>query len=260
MEIIDFHTHVYPEKIAEKATQTTCQSYHLQTNLVGTTKILLQEGRKANISSFVLLPVVVKPEQARHINLFMLEEMHTHEEFYSFGGIHAGMENLSEEVEFIQKSGLKGIKLHPDIQETAIDDPRLFPVYDQIQGKLPVLIHCGDPKKNYSHPERLKRILALFPHLQVIAAHLGGWSIFDTALTYLRNTSCFLDLSSCFPFLPMEKIETYISCYGAERILFGTDFPLWSPEQEVNHFLQLHLPEKDKEKIAFRNAREILNQ
>ncbi len=260
MKIIDFHTHIYPQSIATKATQSTCDFYNLTTDIVGTTHELLAEGHKAGISGFVLLPIVIKPEQTRHINQFIIEETKSHSEFYGFGTVHAAMDNILEEIEFIKRSGLKGVKLHPDIQQTDIDDPRLFPMYDLLQDDLPILIHCGDPRHDYSHPRRLRRILDTFPRLQVIAAHLGGWSLFETALTYLKDTNCFFDISSCSPFMTSEQLTRYICIYGSDRVLFGSDFPLWSPKKEVDTFLKLPLNLEDKEKIACRNALEILKE
>lgn len=258
MKVIDFHTHIYPNKIAKKATESTCKFYTLKTDLVGTSEVLLERGKKAGISEFVLLPVATNPDHVHHINEFVLEEATVHKEFHGFGTLHAEMQNPLGEIEFIKQSGLKGVKLHPDIQQFPIDDKRLFPVYDMLQGNLPVLIHCGDTRYDFSHPKRLKNVINNFPNLQVIAAHLGGWSLFDTAFENLKDTNCFLDISSSMMFLPKQKVEEYILGYGADRILFGTDFPLWDPENELKSFFNLNLTETDKEKIAFKNAERIL--
>jgi len=258
MRVIDFHTHVYPQKIAEKATTSTCGFYGIKTELVGTADLLLERGRQAGISEFVLLPVATKAEQVHHINEFIVDEVNLYREFYGFGALHAAMENPLLEIEYIKSSGLKGIKLHPDIQRFPIDDDRLFSVYDRLQGDLPVLIHCGDTRFDYSHPRRLRHIINEFPRLQIIAAHLGGWSMFDTAFEYLKDTDCYFDISSSMMFLTPEQIKVYISGYGADRILFGSDFPFWDPQGEVESFLRLELSKSDQEKIAFRNALKIL--
>lgn len=259
MRVIDFHTHVYPQKIAEKATKSTCDFYDFTPNLIGTTEVLLERGKAAGITDFVLLPVATKAEQVRHINEFIADEITEHQEFHGFGTLHADMEDPLSEIEYIKASGLLGIKLHPDIQRCNIDDERLFPVYDRIQGDIMLLLHLGDTRYDYSHPRRLKRILEEFPRLKVIAAHLGGWSVFDTAVEYLGDTDCYFDISSSMMFMTSEKMKSFISIYGADRVLFGSDFPLWDPKDEVDSFMKLDLSEEDKEKIAFRNALKILN-
>lgn len=258
MKIIDFHTHIYPDKIAEKGSQSISDFYGIEHQCTGSAAVLIDEGRKAGISEFLLLPVAVKPEHVRHINEFTAEQVREHKEFHGFGTIHADMADLLPEIETVMRLGLKGIKLHPDIQGVAVDDERLYPVYDAIQGRLPVLVHCGDPRYDYSRPERLKRVLCDFPKLKVIGAHLGGWSMFDKAFEYLSDTSCYFDISSCIMFIGNEKTERYINGYGADRILFGTDFPLWNPSNEVKRFMSLDLCYKDKEKIAYRNAEKLL--
>ena len=260
MKIIDFHAHIYPPKIAEKASLSTGDFYNIKPAHSGTGKELLSVGKSAGISEFVLLPVATKPEQVHHINNFILDEVTVHSEFHGFGTLHPDSENMLAETEFIIKSGLQGIKLHPDTQRFNMDDRRLFEVFDNIQGKIPLLVHCGDRRFDYSHPRRLKNIIDNFPHLQVIAAHLGGWSLFEEGFEILKDTDCYLDISSTMMFLSPEQVTKYIHGYGVERILFGTDFPLWSPVDEVCRFQKLHLTENEFERIAYKNALGILNE
>ena len=87
----------------------------------------------------------------------------------------------------ILRNGLHGIKMHPDSQQFNIDDERLFPVYEHLQDRIPVMLHMGDLRYNFSHPVRLKRVLELFPHLKVIAAHFGGYSMYETACQELKD-------------------------------------------------------------------------
>ena len=258
VEIIDFHAHIYPDKIAEKASQATGDFYGITPAYTGTSKELLTSGKAAGISRFVLLPVATKPDQVSHINDFIADEVSAHNEFYGFGTLHPDCENILEETDHIISLGLKGIKLHPDTQQFNTDDKRLFEVFDYIQGKIPLLVHCGDKRFDFSHPRRLKNVIDNFPHLQVIAAHLGGWSLFDEAFELLKDENCYLDISSTMMFLPPEQIEDYIHGYGVERILFGTDFPLWRPEQEVASFRRLNLSSFEFERIAYKNALGIL--
>ena len=260
MKIIDFHTHIYPEKIAKKAAEAVCAYYSLKEGMEGNVSLLLNKGKEAGISSFVLLPVATKAQNVRSINNFILEEQKLHKEFYAFGTLHAelGEEGLLSEIDFIIQKGLKGIKLHSDQQKTAIDDERLFPVYDYLQEKLPVLFHCGDPVSDLSHPERLKKVLKMFPRLKVIAAHLGGWSLFEEAVSVLRGENFYYDISSCLYFLSPEKLKHYINIYGAENGLFGSDFPMWNPVTEVERFNRIPLSIAERELLSYRNAERIL--
>ncbi len=263
MKIIDFHTHVYPEKIAQKATENVIGFYGLTEGLgglIGTSDVLINSGKKAGIENFVILPVALKAETVRHVNEAALNEVHLHPEFFGFGTIHIDMDDILDEIDFIKNSNLKGVKIHPDTQRFNIDDERLFPMYEAISGKLPIMIHCGDPRYDYSHPRRLRYVLDNFPNLTAIGAHLGGWMLFDEALELLKPTNCFVDICSSRMFVEKGKMEKYINAYGADRVLFGSDFPIWDPQKEAEAFLELDISYTDKEKIAHKNALYLLKE
>lgn len=260
MRIIDVHTHVYPDAIAFKAAQSVRDYYGLGDNTIdGSVTTLLQHAEKAGSPECVILPVAVKPDRTRHINDYILEQMTLHKSLYGFGSIHAAMEKLSEEVDYILTEGFYGLKMHPDCQGFAIDDPRLFPIYEQLQDKKPVLFHMGDRKSDFSHPARLRRVLKVFPKLQVIAAHFGGYRMQEIAREELADTECFFDTSSSLMLMQPGEPEKYICRYGAERFLYGSDYPMWNPEQEAARFLQLRLTDAQREQIAWKTAAELFH-
>ena len=259
MYFIDFHSHVYPDAIAPKAADSIREFYHLGDDAMdGKVETLLEQGTKAGIEKFVILPVALRPSRTRHINDFILGEVAKEDRFYGYGTIHAGMENLCEEVEYIMENGLRGLKMHPDSQVFAFDDPRLFPVYDMIGDKLPILFHMGDHRFDYSHPARLRKVLDLFPKLRVIAAHFGGYSMYDTAAELLYDKDCFFDVSSSLMFMEEGVAEKYINHYGADRLVYGSDFPMWDPVREMERFMRLKLTDSQREQIAHITAEGIL--
>ena len=119
---------------------------------------------------------------------------------------------------------------------------------------LALLIHCGDYRYDYSHPRRLKRILHEFPQLKVCAAHFGGWSVYDLALEYLEDEQCFLDVSSSMRYLGLRRTRELIEDYGADRIMFGSDFPMWNPGEERDTFASLGFSEAQYERMHWRNT------
>ena len=259
MQIIDIHTHIYPEKIARKATDSVRDFYQIYGGRMdGTVEMLLERGQKAGISRYVVLPVSNTPHHVRSINSFILSQTALHDNFIGFGTLHAEMEDLMGEVDWIMANGLRGIEMHPDSQRFSIDDPRLYPVYDAVQGKIPVILHMGDQRYNYSHPVRLRKVLDIFPRLEVIAAHFGGYSMFHTARELLWDTDCVFDISSAMMFMEQGEAERYINGYGAERMAYGTDYPLWDPVQEVARFKQLKLTDSQFDQIAHKTAERIL--
>lgn len=259
MKIIDFHTHVYPDRLADKATRATCDFYGLDTNQTGTVDMLLQKGGAAGVTHYVLLPVAVHPHGVRNVNEFIAGQIVQHPEFYGFGTVHPDMDDMNGELEYIRASGLIGVKLHPDMQGINTDDERLFSLYEWLQeANMPLFVHCGDERRDFSHPRHLRRVIDRFDRLTVIAAHLGGWSKWDEAVEYLKDTNCYLDISSCMMFLPPRRVVDYVRAYGAHRVLFGTDFPIWDAASEVKNLMALPLTDEEKEQIFFRNAQGIL--
>ncbi len=259
MKIIDIHTHIYPDAIARKATDSVRDFYQIDgAGMDGTVELLRSRGEKAGISQYVVLPVSNSPKRVRHINEFLLEASREHEDFIGFGTLHADMKGLMEETEWILQNGLHGIKMHPDSQRFCIDDERLFPVYDFLQDKIPVMLHMGDPRYSFSHPSRLRRVLDLFPRLQVIAAHFGGYRLFHTAWELLRDTDCIFDTSSALMFMEQGEAEKYINSYGAERMAYGTDYPLWDPVKEVERLLRLKLTDDQLDQIFHKTAERVL--
>ncbi len=255
MDFIDFHSHVYPEAIAAKATASTCDFYDIVTPYIGTPEEKLRVDRENGIIKSVILPVAVLPRHVHSINEFTRKTAREHPEFLPFGTVHAADENILDEVSLFGEMGLKGIKMHPDMQRFDIDDKRLMPLYDMIQGKLPVMFHSGDPRYTWSHPEKIKRMLHEFPKLTVIAAHMGGWSFQETAFPLLKNEEhCFVDTSSSTRSLPTEKTMEYIRGYGVQRVLFGSDYPVGDPAGHIETLLSLPLTDDEKEMIAHKNA------
>lgn len=260
MKIIDIHTHIYPDEIALKATNSVREFYQigLDGKMDGTVSMLLEQGAKAGISQYVVLPVAIRPDRVQGINDFLLEQTRLHDNFIGFGTVHAKMDGIAEEAERIMEMGLKGIKMHPDSQRFAIDDPRLYPMYETIAGKIPVMLHMGDHRYDYSHPVKLRRILDNFPKLQAIAAHFGGYGMYEVAYDLLKDTNCIMDISSSLMFMEDGIAEKYINAYGAERMAYGTDYPLWDPVEEVEKFLQLKLTPEQQEQIAWKTAHRFL--
>ena len=156
--------------------------------------------------------------------------------------------------------GLRGVKLHPDIQGFKIDDYRCLRIYELCEErKLPILMHTGDRRYDYSNPNRLLPVLEIYTGLTVIGAHLGGWSIWEEASrAYAGLPNFYVDCSSSFPYLNKDTAREIIRRYGAEKVLFGTDYPMWSPEKEIETFFSLGLDENEIKCILNSNIQKLL--
>jgi Predicted metal-dependent hydrolase of the TIM-barrel fold len=260
--VIDFHAHIYPEKVAEKAVRATRDFYSIETQCESAAvEALIEKGRAGGIDRFVVFSAAQSPAQVHSINDFIAHSSGNNPMLTGFGTLHKDMDNPAAEIARIKELGLKGIKLHPDMQQFAIDDEGMFGIYELLaQNKLPIIMHCGDYRYTWSHPERLAHVLDLFPKLVVVAAHFGGWSLFDIAMDYLKQRDCYFDVSSSIMFLGRRRATELIKTYGAERMLFGSDFPMWNPGSERETLESLDLTAVEKELIFYKNAQRVLDE
>ena len=259
MKIFDFHAHIYPTKISQKAVKSVSDFYNIEMDGDGTVDNLLSQGKDYDMVGYLVNSVAVDGAHVEVINNYIASECSKHSEFYGFGSMHAAYANKIDELERMVSLGLRGVKIHPDTQQYNMDDRRMDEVYDYLsQKELPILIHCGDYRYNFSHPKRLADVLDKFPKLTVIAAHFGGWSMHDLALEYLKDRNCYLDTSSSFTTTGLVRAKELIRIYGAERILFGTDFPMWNLKDELENMEKMKLTDEEYELILHKNAERIL--
>jgi predicted TIM-barrel fold metal-dependent hydrolase len=166
---------------------------------------------------------------------------------------------MKGDVKHLMELGLRGVKLHPDIQAFKIDDYRCLKIYELCEENgLPILMHTGDNRYDYSNPNRLLPILEIYTNLKVIGAHLGGWSIWEEAAkAYCKMPNFYVDCSSSFPYLKPETALSVIRKYGADKVLFGTDYPMWDAESELKYFLNLPLEKNEINDILNMNAKRL---
>ena len=257
--IIDMHAHIYPEKIADKAVNSICDFYSIPMYGRGTIPDLLEKGKAAGVSKFLVHSTATKPEQVNHINDFIMASCNTNEELIGFGTLHPGMTDSYDEVTRVIKGGLKGIKLHPDFQTFNIDDPDAYHLYEACENRIPILIHMGDYRYDYSRPDKLAKILELFPKLTVIAAHFGGWSRWQESFDVLAGKQLYMDTCSSLEFIDGQMVRKFVDKHGADKFFFGTDYPMWDIKKELEIFDSLPLTDNEKELILGRNACRFLN-
>lgn len=259
-EICDAHAHIFPEKISQKAVSSIGNFYNLpMTYKNGISDELIQSGNQIGVSHYLVCSTATVPHQVESINNFIMNECKLHPEFIGFGTLHPDYNNIENEVDRIIKSGLKGIKIHPDFQEFYIDEDKAFKIYEAIEGKLPILIHMGDPRYDYSRPKRLENIMKTFPKLDVFAAHLGGYERWDEAIVCLFGKNIHFDSSSSLEFMSPEYAKDIIRGFGADKIFFGTDFPMWDHFSEIQRFMKLGLNDDENEKILSGNLKNYFN-
>ena len=260
--IFDAHCHIYPEAIARKAVEGIDRFYG---NLPfrpfdGTTGTLLRIGHDAGITHFVVHSVATAPRQVSSINRFIASEVAASDgAFTGLGTLHPDSEHPEQDFGELVSLGLKGVKLHPDFQRFEADSAKAMRVYGLCaEAGLPVLVHTGDHRYDYSNPNRIVSVLRAFPNLKFVGAHFGGWSVWDDAV---RLLSCFdnimVDTSSTFYALGRERAKALIRTWGTDRVMFGADYPMWNPKPDIDCLLDMGLAEDEYRRIFWDNAADV---
>lgn len=259
-EIIDAHAHIFPEKIAEKATVNVGKFYDLHMDSCGMSRRLIDGGNAIGVSKYLVCSTATVPHQVRSINEFIAEECAANPEFYGFGTTHPKSDDIEGDIEQIIELGLHGVKLHPDFQAFDADSAEAFRIYEMIEGRLPMLIHCGDPRYDWSAPSRIRKIAENFPNLKIQAAHLGGYQRWDEAQEFLTGfDNVAVDICSSLAFMSPEKAAERIRGFGVEKCFFGCDFPMWNHESELELFLRIGFSEEENRMILAENFRNFYN-
>ncbi len=263
--VLDFHTHIFPPQVAAKAVASIGDFYELpmlaRGKSGGTASGLLAAIKAAGISHCVIFSTATRIEQVDSINQFMLECQQAEPIFTAFGTLHPSMPDADviKEINRIEKTGLHGIKLHPDFQRVAADSHFVIHATRLMAGRLPLLIHAGDPRKDYSRPARIRALALACPETTIIAAHLGGWSQWQEAADLLSGIpNLYVDTSSSLALLSNAEAVGLIRRFNMQHVVFGSDYPMWQPDEELKRFHELPLTAQEKRAILWENGCKLL--
>ncbi len=263
--IFDFHTHVYPDAIAAKAVGALNRFYDFTAECSGTLGDQLESARLANLYGFALLGVATNPHQVEHVNQAILRaaDLARRAGFrcVPFIGMHQDYPDPEAEIIRAIRLGAKGMKLHPDIQQVEIDDPRLCRIYEILaRYRLPVVLHMGDHRADYrySSPDKLAKVASAYPKVRFVASHLGAYRAWQESDQLIGLANVWFDSSSSLWALPKERALELIRSLGTDRIFFGTDYPVTTAVHELTRFFTLPLLEEERRAILWDNAAAFL--
>jgi predicted TIM-barrel fold metal-dependent hydrolase len=239
--IIDFHTHIFPEKIAQKTIEMLSKVSNIKAYTDGTRDGLIKSMRENGIAMSVVQPVMTKPSQFDTLNGYA-ESITGKDGILSFGGIHPDTTDYQEKLERIKEMGLRGIKLHPDYQKTYVDDPKMIRVIQcAVELGLIVLIHAGVdvgyPDPVHCTPTGIANMLEQIDDTKakIVLAHMGGFQMWDAVEENLIGKNVWLDISYALGVIPDEQFMRMVRDHGADRILFGSDSP-WTDQKQTYEY------------------------
>ncbi|NOX26429.1 MAG: amidohydrolase [Deltaproteobacteria bacterium] len=259
--VIDFHTHIFPDKIAASAIPRLEEAGGIKAFCDGTRRGLLESMQHAGIAKSVVCTIATKPEQFETI-LTWADSLRS-EQLIPFPSVHPAAPDCLTQIDRIKKAGFVGIKLHPYYQNFFIDDDRLMPIYERISGHgLILLMHTGFdlafPKIRRADPAKIIKVASRFPQLKLVTSHLGAWRLWDEVLAQICGREIYMDISFALDILEPEKARTIISEHPPDYILFASDSPWTDQAATLELLAQLELEPELHAKILGGNARKLL--
>ena len=266
--IIDFHTHVFPDKIAQSTISTLSQSAGIPAHFDGTKAGLLQSMERSGVEISVVLPVMTSARQFESVNRFAKE---LNDEFemsgkglISFGGIHPECEDIPQKIVYLKENGFKGIKIHPEYQNAYIDDDRYVEIVKCAKDNdLIVITHAGldgafrDGEIKCT-PKRVSNLLNKVNYGKLVLAHYGGYSLWQEFYEHLAGGDFYIDTSVVLDEIDKELFVQILQKHGADKVLFATDGPWKDGEQFVKIMQNMGLGQEQLQKITYKNAQKLL--
>ena len=261
-EIIDVHTHIWPDKISLRAADNIVNYYSIPRQGDGSMDGLFRGAGDFDNIRFVISSATLKPdrEHAQVGNNFLINIANNDSRFIPLASFHPemGFDEAVSELERCKALGAKGIKIHSDFQRFYIDAENAMEIYKEAARlQLPILFHVGDKNTDFSTPKRVCNILEKIPELTIIAAHMCGYSVWDEAEEYLIGSPVYTDTSEAFLGMDGKGLYRLIEKHGAEKVMFGSDYPLWNTDYAFNQMESIGLSEAEKDLIYSANAKEV---
>ena len=261
MTVIDIHTHAFPDGLAEKAMSALQASAGLAACGSGTVAALTDSMNASGIDRSVVCSIATRPGQFDRI-LAWSHQIRS-DRIEPFLSVHPDEPDAPAAMQRVAAEGFAGVKMHPMYQEFHLDEPRVEPLLAAARDAgLTVVLHTGFDiafrDDDRASPARVRRLIERWPGLELICAHFGGWQAWDQAVEHLLGADVYLDTSFTTQYLPAERVAELIDRHGADRIVFGTDWPWTDQAESIKGIRDLGLSDDVLTKILGQNAAELL--
>jgi len=275
---IDVHTHAWKSALRVGDTPTESQqamgNYFRYAPQHQTVPEMADMYRKLKMA-FVVFTVDGEKGASRKItNEEIAELAHQHSDVaIPFASInpHRGADGVRQARRLISEYKVKGFKFHPSVQDFYPNDRMAYPLYEAIaEAKLPALFHTGQTgvgagtpggggiRLKYSHPMLLDDVAADFPDMPIVLAHPSfPWQ--EEALSVATHKpQVYIDLSGWSPKYFSPLLVQYANSLLKNKVMFGTDYPVMTPERWLEDFDRIGIKPEVKPLILKENAARLL--
>ena len=261
--IINCHAHIYPDKIAKPIEEVISKKFG---PLYSSFKVssLLEDMEKFGIATTIGFCIAERAKAVEASNNFVISLL-GNKKVVPFGTLLPDLENYKQEIQKLKQHGVKGIKLSSIFQNLYPDEERMLRIYQELGEDIIVYFHAGEDlgrplEEARTSPERLARILQMFPKMKMVAAHFGGLHMLEEVKKHLWGKELHFDTVWTPGFAGLDKNEMalFIQKHGSHKVLFGTDFPIYNTKEQLDWFSSLPLSPEDRELIFYKNAQRLL--
>jgi predicted TIM-barrel fold metal-dependent hydrolase len=276
--IIDFHTHIFPPRIekdrAEYVRRDPCFAalYSSEKAKLATAEDVIQSMDRDGVDVSVVLNIGWSTnELCTETNDYIMESVARYpERLVGFGSVQPGNpREAADEIERCVKGGIKGIgELRPDTQGIDLgNEETMGPFIEAVRrNNLILLVHASEPVghvypgKGAVTPERLYPFFTACPDVITVCAHWGGGLPFYALMPEVKKAmgNVYFDTAAS-PYLYTPQVYGEVSrLVGADKIVFGSDYPLMAQKRLLGEIRALELPDETKDMISGGNARKLL--
>ncbi len=266
-KICDAHIHLFPDRLMEAilnwfVKQGWTMPYRLPI------EELLNYLESIGVTSAFVLGYVHKRDMAAGINLWLKDLCTQYSWLHPFAALHQEDHDIESILgQALDEWNFPGVKIHTFVQKVAVNDGRLWPMYQMLSARRKGLIlHLsGMPIESpYTRVENLKEVLRSFPNLKVTIAHMGLPNDFSLAVKLAATyPNVYLDTAFIFGNPRFQVQEEWLKAIDAypTKFIFGSDFPVmdYSPNNAIQALKQLPLPDNVKTLLLWDNARRFLD-
>jgi uncharacterized protein len=249
--IIDAHTHVWPDRIAPLALGNN-RVPGLSARGDGTVGGLMASMDVSGVERSCCLGIANEPRQVDKVNAFVAGL--AGDRTVPVGTVHVGLPTEAN-LASLRRHGISAIKVHPLFQRFALNDPRLWSLFEAFGSDVAVIVHVGaggdEHTNSLSSPPMIADIARTFPNLRLVACHFGGYRILDAAEELLAGVDVVLETSwpPSLATLRPARVRELIRRHGAERVVFGSDWPMTDPGAEVRAIDALGLSDDETKSV-----------
>lgn len=233
--IIDAHAHVWPDKIAGIALGAN-RLPGLEARGDGTVGGLTADMAVSGVSLSCCLGIANESRHVDRVNEFVAGL--SGDGRFGFGTVHVDL-SVEDNLASLRRHGVTAVKIHPLFQDFGLDHPRLWEIFEAFGDEIAVITHVGEGgsahANSLSSPAMIRDIAKQFPDLRLMACHFGGYKILDDAEEMLSGADVVLETSwpPSLATLQPDRVRRLIQHHGAERVVFGSDWPMTSPVEEI---------------------------